>query len=109
MGPNSDIDLLVVKSGRFNRDRVTRDIYRHLSVPERLWMSFLQQPKIFDGTVIRLIWSITQPCEKGRSFMGRRRYPPTDLREWLNRAGTEANEGNEEVEICLVRYDLGPG
>lgn len=31
MGPNSDIDLLVVKSGRFNRDRVTRDIYRHLS------------------------------------------------------------------------------
>ena len=43
-------------------------------------MSFLQQPKIFDGTVIRLIWSITQPCEKGRSFMGRRRYPPTDPR-----------------------------
>jgi predicted nucleotidyltransferase len=31
MGPNSDIDLLVVKGGKFNRDRVTRDIYRRLS------------------------------------------------------------------------------
>ena len=31
MGPNSDIDLLVIKGGKFNRDRVTREIYRHLS------------------------------------------------------------------------------
>jgi predicted nucleotidyltransferase len=31
MGPNSDIDLLVIKSGKFNRDRVTREIYRRLS------------------------------------------------------------------------------
>jgi uncharacterized protein len=31
MGPNSDIDLLVIKSGKFNRDRVSRDIYRNLS------------------------------------------------------------------------------
>jgi hypothetical protein len=31
MGPNSDIDLLVIKSGKFNRDRVTEEIYRHLS------------------------------------------------------------------------------
>ena len=31
MGPDSDFDLLVIKSGKFNRDRVTRDIYRHLS------------------------------------------------------------------------------
>jgi uncharacterized protein len=31
MGPNSDIDLLVIKSGRFNHDRVTRNIYRNLS------------------------------------------------------------------------------
>ena len=31
MGPNSDIDLLVIKSGKFNHDRVTREIYRHLS------------------------------------------------------------------------------
>jgi uncharacterized protein len=30
MGPNSDIDLLVIKSGKFNHDRVTREIYRHL-------------------------------------------------------------------------------
>ena len=31
MGLNSDIDLLVIKSGKFNRDRVTRNIYRNLS------------------------------------------------------------------------------
>ena len=31
MGPNSDIDLLVIKSGKFNRDRVAREIYRRLS------------------------------------------------------------------------------
>jgi predicted nucleotidyltransferase len=31
MGPNSDVDLLVIKGGKFNRDRVTREIYRQLS------------------------------------------------------------------------------
>lgn len=31
MGPDSDLDLLVIKRGRFKRDRVTRDIYRNLS------------------------------------------------------------------------------
>lgn len=30
MGPNSDIDLLVIKHGRFNRGRVTEAIYRNL-------------------------------------------------------------------------------
>ena len=29
MGPNSDIDLLVIKSGRFNHRRVLTTIYRH--------------------------------------------------------------------------------
>src|SRR5436309_1691247 len=31
MGPNSDYDLLVIKGGKFNRDRVTRAIYRELT------------------------------------------------------------------------------
>jgi predicted nucleotidyltransferase len=31
MGPDSDIDLLVVKSGKFSHERVTRNIYRNLS------------------------------------------------------------------------------
>lgn len=31
MGPNSDLDLLVIKGGKFNHDRVTREIYHHLS------------------------------------------------------------------------------
>jgi predicted nucleotidyltransferase len=30
MGPNSDIDLLVIKSGRFNHWRLLTSIYRHL-------------------------------------------------------------------------------
>jgi predicted nucleotidyltransferase len=30
MGPNSDIDLLVIKAGRFNHWRVLTTIYRHL-------------------------------------------------------------------------------
>lgn len=30
MGPHSDVDLLVVKAGRFNRRRLTAQIYRHL-------------------------------------------------------------------------------
>jgi predicted nucleotidyltransferase len=30
MGPNSDIDLLVIKGGKFNRWRVTTAIYRNL-------------------------------------------------------------------------------
>jgi predicted nucleotidyltransferase len=31
MGPNSDYDVLVIKGGKYNRDRVMRDIYRNLS------------------------------------------------------------------------------
>jgi uncharacterized protein len=31
MGPNSDVDLLVIKGGKFNRGRVTTAIYRQLS------------------------------------------------------------------------------
>ncbi len=31
MGPHSDVDLLIVKAGKFNRDRVTLEIYRNLS------------------------------------------------------------------------------
>lgn len=30
MGPNSDIDLLVIKRGKYNRDRLAKAIYRHL-------------------------------------------------------------------------------
>src|SRR5438876_10847788 len=30
MGPNSDLDLLVIKGGKFNRRRLTTAIYRHL-------------------------------------------------------------------------------
>lgn len=30
MGPNSDVDLLVIKGGKFHRGRVTRAIYRNL-------------------------------------------------------------------------------
>ncbi|HBI43732.1 MAG TPA: nucleotidyltransferase domain-containing protein [Planctomycetales bacterium] len=31
MGPDSDLDLLVIKAGKFNRDRISRAIYRNMS------------------------------------------------------------------------------
>jgi uncharacterized protein len=31
MGPNSDVDLLVIKGGKFNRWQITTANYRHLS------------------------------------------------------------------------------
>jgi predicted nucleotidyltransferase len=31
MGPNSDLDLLVIKGGKFNRGRVTTAIHHHLA------------------------------------------------------------------------------
>jgi predicted nucleotidyltransferase len=31
MGPDSDLDLLVIKRGNFNRHRITTTIYRNLS------------------------------------------------------------------------------
>ena len=31
MGPNSDLDLLVIKGGKFDRHRVTTAIYRNMS------------------------------------------------------------------------------
>src|ERR1700722_4862377 len=31
MGPDSDLDLLVIKGGKFNRHRITTAIYRNLS------------------------------------------------------------------------------
>lgn len=30
MGPNSDVDLLIIKGGKFHRDRLTAAIYHHL-------------------------------------------------------------------------------
>ncbi len=30
MGPNSDVDLLVIKAGKYNHRRVLTKIYRHL-------------------------------------------------------------------------------
>jgi predicted nucleotidyltransferase len=34
MGPDSDVDLLVIKGGKFNRWRITTAIYRRLSGAE---------------------------------------------------------------------------
>lgn len=30
MGPNSDIDLLIIKTGKFNRQRLTAKVYQQL-------------------------------------------------------------------------------
>ncbi len=39
MGPDSDLDLLVVKRGKFNRDRLIDSVYRRLQGVRRRSMS----------------------------------------------------------------------
>lgn len=119
MGPNSDIDLLIIKSGKFNHYRVTRDIYRNLSgaaavdalvvTPEVLEQYgdspyLVYYPALREGKVIYDLGKndlhrgqAFQSDQRGRQAgkpnrhpsggdMGRKRYPPTDPREWLSRA-----------------------
>jgi HEPN domain-containing protein/predicted nucleotidyltransferase len=127
MGPNSDIDLLVIKSGKFSHDRVTREIYRHLSAavavdalvvtpevlkqygdsPYLVYYPALREGKVIydtgkkEGQIptrgaregsgafltqtcrVSLLKDAELPCG---GHMGRKRYPPTDPREWINRA-----------------------
>jgi HEPN domain-containing protein len=146
MGPNSDIDLLVIKSGKFNHDRVTREIYRHLSAaaavdalvvtPEVLEQYgdspyLVYYPALREGKVIYDTGqeegpiparrahdesgAIPAPARRvsrrkdaelpGRDNMGRKRYPPTDPREWLNRAKSNLSLAQAE-NTGVVLEDL---
>jgi HEPN domain-containing protein/predicted nucleotidyltransferase len=127
MGPDSDIDLLIIKSGKFNHDRLTRDIYRNLTgavgvdalvvTPEVLEQYgdspyLVYYPALREGKVIydsgKKQASVPTRSARARSQgldagarrvklhkqaeascggqVGRKRYPPTDPREWINRA-----------------------
>ena len=127
MGPHSDIDLLVIKSGKFNHHRLTRDIYRSLTcavgvdalvvTPEDLdrygdspylvYYPALREGKVIYDTGQKAGHQLTGRASEGSGAfpsparrvnmqqraelpcggdMGRKRYPPTDPREWLNRA-----------------------
>jgi HEPN domain-containing protein len=127
MGSGGDIDLLVIKSGTFNHDQVTRNIYRNLSTaaavdalvvtPEDLERYgdspyLVYHPALREGKVIYDLGQKeghrlprcdvgkraaapagTGPAEMRKDAelprggdMGCKRYPPTDPREWLNRA-----------------------
>jgi HEPN domain-containing protein/predicted nucleotidyltransferase len=127
MGPDSDIDLLVIKSGRFNHGRLLTTIYRRLpglaavdvvlaraedierygDSPYLVYYPALREGKVVYGPdrnrepqaehrtsegsgtfpALRRRANMRNhaglPCEDD---MGRKRYPPTDPREWLNRA-----------------------
>ena len=101
MGPDSDIDLLVIKSGKFNHWRLLTTIYRHLPGIAAVDV-VLASAKTSNGTAIRPIWSITPPCARGRSFMGRKRYAPTDPCEWINRAKSNlAGAGQADPDVYL--------
>jgi HEPN domain-containing protein/predicted nucleotidyltransferase len=149
MGPNSDIDLLVIKSGKFNHDRLTRDIYRNLTcavgvdalvvTPEVLeqygdspylvyypalregkviydsgkkegrtaprWVS--EGPRTFDSAARRVNMQ-KQAALPGEGHMGRKRYPPTDPREWLIRAKSNlagAGQVAPGIELEDLCYD----
>ena len=54
MGPNSDVDLLIVKSGRFHRGRLTEAIYRGLAARRLQSTSLWQRPKKSSGIVTTL-------------------------------------------------------
>ena len=102
MGPNSDIDLLVIKSGKFHHWRLLTTIYRHLdgeaavdvvlATPEDI-QRYGDSPCLVYYPALR---------ERGRSCMGRKRYPPTDPREWLLRARSNlAGAGAATPGVCL--------
>jgi HEPN domain-containing protein/predicted nucleotidyltransferase len=127
MGPHSDIDLLIIKGGKFNHNRLTRDIYRNLTgavgvdalvvTPEVLEQYgdspyLVYYPALREGKVIYDSGKKQAPVPTPRARagaqrlhagarrikpdmqtdiscggqMGRKRFPPTDPREWINRA-----------------------
>src|SRR5262249_8787635 len=65
-------------------------------------MSCWRQPKISGSMAIRPTSCTTQHCGGARSFMGRKRLPPTDPREWLNRARSSlAGAGRPVPDLYL--------
>jgi len=68
MGPNSDIDLLVIKAGKFNHWRVLTKIYRKRPVLRRLASSVTMA--VFSATRRPHLCSAALPAAPSRSRSG---------------------------------------
>ncbi len=86
MGPNSDVDLLVIKRGRFNRARVENAIYRGLRGCGAAVDVIVVTPEEIERYRASPCLVIHPACATGRLCMTSKRLPPTDPREWLRRA-----------------------
>jgi hypothetical protein len=85
LGPNSDIDLLVIKGGEYDPGRLAEQIYLHLrgaGAAVDVW----SRRRRWSGTRTASAWSSTPRCGRAWWSMPRERFAPDDPREWLNRA-----------------------
>ena len=70
MGPNSDLDLLVIKGGKFNRGRVTTEIYRHLAGAEAAVDVVVVTPKTSSAIRDSPSWLIYPAMREGKVVYG---------------------------------------
>ena len=61
MGPNSDVDLLVIKGGKYQRRRVTTAIYPNLhGAPVAVDVVVASHPRKWNAIAIRPAWSFAR-------------------------------------------------
>ena len=86
MGPDSDLDLLVIKRGKFNRDRVTVTIYytrARQGAPVDIVVVTPEEVELYRDTHCLVI---CPALKEGIVVYEAKRLPPDDPQEWLNRA-----------------------
>ena len=108
MGPHSDVDLLVVKSGEFDYGRLVGDIYMNLHGVGQAVDIVLATPEQVDRYRDTYCLVIAPALQQGKEIYREStvpgRYPPEDHREWLNRA--QSNLMLAQAQDQLVRRDL---
>ena len=85
MASNSDVDLLVIKSGEFEYGELMGDIYMNLHGVGLAVDVILATPEQVGSIATPIVLSLHLHCERGGKCTMRRRYPPDDPREGLNR------------------------
>jgi predicted nucleotidyltransferase len=90
MGPGSDLDLLVIKSGRYHRGHLTEEIYLNLIGVGRAVDVVVVTPEDVDRYRNSSALVIGPALREGRVIFPPERWPPDDPREWLNHARTAA-------------------
>jgi predicted nucleotidyltransferase len=99
MGPHSDVDLLVVKGGRFDRARVTDRIYRSLFGVDAAVDIVVVTPDEVEKYRDEHCLVIAPALREGKSSMRRKRYAPNDPRE----CRVEANTNHRDLKSAPHR------